>query len=373
MADKHVQYGGSNADKWLNCAGYAQLSQQVPRRPVGLAAVEGTAQHKCMEMMLENPELMPAKFLGTTVMGVEIRQDHVDALNVALTAYLDIVDSFSDEATLFSEKFVGLRGSDDDRYGGTMDAGIVHGARGAIIDFKFGQMEVDSTGEQNLFYGVCARKSIPEFSEIEELASYIIQPAYDPAIDKTVYPVMVLDRFEQTVHTAIKLSEAPNPAFIEGEWCGKFCHCKLACPAKLQRLDTLTAPNHVLDLAEVGRMRLKLKEWEKWADEADERIQHELEHGTTVPGWKLVAKRAVRAWVDEAVAIATFRRLNKKPDEYLVTKLLSPAQAEKMIGKIEVTKLATAVSSGNTIAPETDKRPAVLSPVALGQALRRLA
>lgn len=373
MADKHVERGGSNAHLWINCAGYVQLARQVPRRPVGIAAIEGTAQHTCMEMMLSNPDLEPKTFLGTTVSGVIITQEHVFALQVAIDAYMDIVESFPEDATLFSEKFVGLRGLDDDEKGGTMDAGIVAGKRGAIIDFKFGQMEVDSTGEQNLFYAVCARKSIAEFANVEEVASYIIQPAYDPAIDKTVYPVMVLDRFEQTVHTAIKLGDAPNPAFTEGEWCGKFCHAKLACPAKLQRLNTLTAPNHVLDLAELGRLRLKIKEWEKWGEEADERIQHELEHGVPVPGWKLVAKRAIRKWVDEAAAIAFFRQRKVPESDYIVTKLISPAGAEKIVPKAEIAKLANPVSSGNTIAPMDDKRPAVLPPAALGQALRRLA
>lgn len=372
MADKHVERGGSNAHLWINCAGYISLARQVPRRPVGVAAIEGTAQHTCMEMLLNNPDLTPDKFLGTTVSGVMITQEHVNAIQVALDAYMDIVESFPEDATLFSEKFVGLRGLDDPEYGGTMDAGVVHGKRGAMIDFKFGQMEVDSSGEQNLFYGVCARNSIAAFKGVEEFESYIIQPAYDPAIDKTIYPAMTLDRFEQTVRAAIRLGEAPNPAFVEGEWCGNFCHCKLACPAKLQRLDTLTAPNHVLDLAEVGRLRLKLKEWEKWADEADERIQHELEHGVPVPGWKLVAKRAIRQWVDEAAAIAKFKSLKIPSTTYLVTKLLSPAQAEKVLPKAEVTKLANPVSSGNTIAPIDDKRPSVLPPAALGQALKRL-
>lgn len=371
MPEKHVLYGGSNAERWLPCAGYASLSKLVPRKPVGQAAIDGTAQHKCMEMMLEDPDLEPKKFLGTTVLGVEITQEHVFALEVALEAYCEIVDSYPEDATIFSEKFVGLRGVDDEEIGGTMDAGIVCGDKGAIIDFKFGQIEKGADGSQNLFYGVCARKSIPAFAGVKELASYIIQPAYDPAIDKIVYTDAILDRFEQTMRNAISASQAPNPHYTEGEWCG-WCEGKLACPAKLQRLNTLTAPNHVLDLAELGKLRLKLKEWEKWADDADERIQHELEHGVPVPGWKLVAKRAIRQWTDEAAAVLKFKNLKIPVSSYMITKLISPAQAEKILPKNEVAKLANPVSSGNTIAPEGDKRPAVLAPAALGQALKRL-
>jgi hypothetical protein len=371
MPEKHVLYGGSNAERWLPCAGYANLSKQVPRKPAGQAALDGTAQHKCMEMMLEDETLEPEKFLGSVVMGVEITLAHVDALKVALDAYCEIVESFPEDAVIFSEKFVGLRGVDDAEIGGTMDSGIVAGDRGAIIDFKFGQVEKAATGEQNLFYAVCARKSIPQFGGVKQLTSYIIQPAFDPATDKITYTDAILDQFETTMRAAISASQAPNPAFTEGPHCG-WCEGKLACPAKVQRLSTLTAPNHVLDLAEVGRLRLRLKEWEKWAEDADERIQHELEHGVAVPGWKLVAKRAIRQWTDEAAAILKFRNLKIPATSYMVSKLISPAQAEKLIPKKEVEKLANPVSSGNTIAPEGDKRPAVLAPAALGQALKRL-
>lgn len=371
MPEKHVLYGGSNAERWLPCAGYPNLSKLVPRRPVGRAAEEGTAQHKCMEMMLEDPELEPEKFLGSTVLGVQITQEHVEALKIAIEAYCEIVDSFPEDALIFSEKFVGLNGADDEEVGGTMDSGIVHGTRGAIIDFKFGQIEKAAAGEQNLSYSVWSRRSIAAFKDVETIESYIIQPAYDPAIDKIVHTAAILDRFEITMRAAISASKSPNPDYTEGSHCG-WCEGKLACPPKLQRLATLTAPNHVLDLAEIGRLRLRLKEWEKWGEEADERIQHELEHGVAVPGWKLVAKRAIRQWIDESAAVLKFKNLKIPASAYMITKLISPAQAEKILPKVEVAKLASPVSSGNTIAPESDKRPAVLAPAALGQALRKL-
>jgi hypothetical protein len=371
MPEKHVLYGGSNAERWLPCAGYPNLSKQVPRRPTGQAALDGTAQHKCMEMLLEDPDLEPEKFLDTTVLGVKITMEHVYALKIALEAYCEIVEGYPENAEIFSEKFVGLNGPGDEEVGGTMDSGIVCGKRGAIIDFKFGQIEKAAAGEQNLFYAVCARKSIESFAGVEELTSYIIQPAYDPAIDKVTYTAAILDRFEMTMKAAISASKSPNPDFTEGQHCG-WCEGKLACPAKLQRLATLTAPNHVLDLAEVARLRLVLKGWEKWGEEADERIQHELEHGTKVPGWKLVAKRAIRQWKDETKAVLKFKNLRIPSTAYMVTKLISPAQAEKILPKNVVAELADPVSSGNTIAPEGDKRPAVLAPAALGQALRKL-
>jgi hypothetical protein len=86
-----------------------------------------------------------------------------------------------------------------------------------------------------------------------------------------------------------------------------------------------------------------------------------LEKDMPVPGYKLVPKRAVRQWVDEAKAFAALSSMGVEPYEQ---KLLSPAQAEKALKKSKLTlpdDLVVAVSSGSTIAPESDPRPAVLN------------
>ncbi len=376
MPDFHATYGGSNSDIWRNCHGAPGLWAQVPKRPAGAAAIRGSALHAAMERLIGEEGLTSKQFLGVTILGYTVEQPDVEALDTALEAYDEICAQYSEEAVILSERFVtfleGTGTPELPESGGSMDVGIADGRRGAIVDFKFGEGEVEATGSQNLFYSCAARRSLPVFARVEEWDCYIIQPALDPAIDKVTYPASVLDRAEQQFYTAIKLSKAPNPHFTEGEWC-KWCPAKLVCPPKVQRLATLTAPNHVLDLDELGEQLRKLKSWDKWREEAEERIQHELEHGVPIAGWKLVAKRAIRQWVDEAAAILKFRTLKVAEDKYMIRKLISPAQAEKILPKVEVAKLATPVSSGNTIAPADDKRPAVLAPAALGEALKKVA
>lgn len=375
MPDFHAVYGGSNSNIWSNCHGAPSLWKQVPRRPAGPAAIRGTALHAVMERLIGEEGLTAEQFLGVPVAGYTVQQDDILALNVALDAYDEICEKYSQNSIIFSEHFVTLLPGPDPEHaesGGTMDVGIADDTVGAIVDFKFGEGEVGAAGTQNLFYSVSARRSMPEFSRVTEWDCYIIQPAFDPAIDKTTYPASVLDRAEQQFLSAIKLSKAPNPPFTEGEWC-KWCDAKLVCPLKVQRLATLTAPNHVLDLDELGDRLAKLKSWDTWRKKAEERIQHELEHGVAVRGWKLVAKRAMRQWVDEAASILKFKTLKIPVGQYMITKLISPAQAEKVLPKTEIAKLSHPVSSGNTIAPADDKRPAVLAPAALGAALKKVA
>ena len=80
-----------------------------------------------------------------------------------------------------------------------------------------------------------------------------------------------------------------------------------------------------------------------------------------VPGYKLVAKRSTRQWVDEAEALA---KLGGTIPMYEPMKVISPAAAEKVLKKSKLAlpdDLVVAVSSGSTLAPESDPRPAVLN------------
>jgi hypothetical protein len=108
-------------------------------------------------------------------------------------------------------------------------------------------------------------------------------------------------------------------------------------------------------------------------------VQAVLEDGGEVPGWKLVQKRASRKWSDEEAVEKKLKALKiSLMDAKERPTLKSPAQIEKLCkaeGK-DFTKLADLVvseSSGTTLAPASDKRPAVVSlPKQLDQLAERL-
>jgi hypothetical protein len=304
---------------------------------------------------------------------VEIHYGFVAALEIALEAWenlLDELDEENGEIQVFSERFVS--GGPDDE-GGTVDGMIVQDTTAIFVDFKFGQHEVDAEGWQNFWYMICARREMPSlFARVQEWHSVIIQPAYEPPIARVVIPSSVLDRMEQEAMTAIAASKTPSPHYIEGEWC-RWCDAKLACPAKTRRLVTLTMPNHVLDLGDLEKMVARLREWDKWRDEAEARILHEMEHGRQFSLFKLVNKRAVRGWQSEAGTIAALKAKRIPAKDYMKpAELHSPAQMEQrgLLTKKETEPLTISVSSGVTIAPMASKAPAVLPTKALAQALK---
>jgi hypothetical protein len=370
MPTRHSVYGGSNASMWLNCPGGVALRAITPRRPTSRAAEEGTAQHEIMDMLLKDPDLQPEKFLGSTVLGIVITKEHIANVKIALEAYLEIEDSFPKATLIQSEREVEL----NEEAFGTADGIIVEGERAALFDFKFGQGAVDADAEQMWVYAVYAMKSVPQFAKVQQVELYIIQPAFDPAIDKIVVPRQALETFEQTIYAAIKVSKSPNPPFVEGEHCG-WCHAKLACPAKLQRMPTLTAPNHVLDLDELSKMLAKFEEWKDWIKEGKERLQLEIEQGGRKDElWLLTPKRATRHWKNEAEAILAFKEAGVAEDDYAPRTIVTPAVAEKgLLPKPQVGKLAVPISSGNNIALRSSGKKEVLSMAALAENLKKLA
>ena len=362
----HARFGGSSAHAWLNCSATISYCEQLPASPPNPAAVEGTAQHDVMDTMLRDPAKNPKDFKGATVKGVVIDDGHVINLEVALEAYIEVSDEFLDCEIKSEQRVVIL----DDTWG-TADVLFYNKEHLKVMDFKFGSLEIidANMNEQLMFYAVAARKTLKISPKTIELI--IVQPVMDPAMSRYTVDAAVLDAFEESIYAGRKAAMAPNPQPTEGEWC-KWRPCKLICPLKLGRIDSLTMPNHALSLDDIGARLLKIEALSDWAEEARKRIQLELEHGREVKGWKLVAKRAIRQWHDESKTIAFFKKRKFKPNQYLETKLLSPARAEKLIDKKTIATLADPVSSGQTIAPRDDKRPEIIPAAALGRALHRL-
>ena len=87
-----------------------------------------------------------------------------------------------------------------------------------------------------------------------------------------------------------------------------------------------------------------------------------LENNVKVPGFKLVNKRGTRQWVDEKEAIHWLD--GQGVEEPYTRKIISPAQAEKALKSRKIAlpeDMTVSISSGSTLVPENDPRPAVLN------------
>ena len=353
--------GGSTAKRVINCPGSVALCQQVPPKPSSKYADEGTLLHNVMaELLGSDKELRHA--LGMEYNGAKLTGDLLDEkVRPAMDAINEIDPDakleFAVERTVsFGDLLPGVFGSCD-------LIGRI-GNRAIVLDWKVGDgvaVEVEENS-QLLFYAAAAMRT-PElewvFKDATEIECIIVQP---PKIKRWVTSFDRVRQFERELVYAVKQSAKPDAPLKIGEHC-RWCAAKPICPQMTGAVDrALQTQIKELDAAQLGQMLERAAVLEDWIGDLRGLAMQVLESGNLVPGYKLVAKRATRQWRDEDSAKAALAAL-LPITEVTETTLISPAQAEKKLKKLKLglpDDQVISVSSGSTMAPESDPRPAVL-------------
>jgi hypothetical protein len=370
MADHSDIVGGSTAKRVIACPGSVQLCRKMPPKPSSVYADTGTLLHDAMASILSSTDaLQPTEsVIGMEYAGIELTQALYDEKIAVALAALEEIDP-ENVMDIAVEKIVGFGEALPGVFGSADLIGRI-GDRAVVLDWKFGDgvaVEVEENA-QALFYAAAAMRT-PEtqwaFDGVTEIECVIVQP---PFVKRWVTTPKRVVKFERQLFAAVKKALRPNAPFAAGDHC-RWCAAKPICPilsgGVMRALQTSLKALDADALAAAVRDADVLEEWIK-----DVRaLAHQLlEQGLPVPGFKLVPKRATRQWLDEDKARDALAAL-LPPDELMVSKLVSPAQAEKALKKRKIDlpgELVVAVSSGNTLAPESDPRPAVMQ---IGQQL----
>jgi hypothetical protein len=226
-----------------------------------------------------------------------------------------------------------------------------------------------------MFYAAAAMRTKESqwvFDGATEIECIIVQP---PEIKRWVTTPERIKAFENELKVAVQIAQKPNAPLENGDHC-RWCAAKPVCPKMTGAVDrAIKSQIEALDVVHIGGYLKNADMLEQWITDLRALAHQVLESGKEVPGWKLVAKRATRQWVDEELAAKELMN-DLSPDELYTKKLLSPAQAEKILKKAKKELPAShvvAISSGSTLAPVDDPRPAVLQiGVQLTQALSKL-
>lgn len=355
--------GGSTAKRVMNCPGSVALVDTVPPSLSSTYADEGTLLHDVMAQVLAGAK--PEALFGLTVGEHTFGEQHMEKIQFALDAFEELnLDEYAEEVRVdFGDLLPGVFGSAD-----------VIGYRGetaVIIDWKFGDgVPVDPyENHQGLFYAAAARRTAGlewVFGLSKEVEIVIVQPPSVKVWNTTVDRLKV---FEIDLVQAVREAQKPAAPLAAGDWC-RWCPAKAVCPLLTGAVDRAISTK--LDSLDVGQIAGYLDQaelLEQFISDLRGLATQLLEAGKPVPGWKLVPKRALRQWVNEDDTRKALAEIGLSEQDMTVTKLVSPAQAEKVLGKKRPLPdgLAVAVSSGNTLAPESDPRPAALQ---IGSQLR---
>lgn len=350
--------GGSTAKRVMNCPGSVALVQKMPPQPSSKYADEGTLLHNVIaEVVMSDKH--PEAWLGTTYNDQVLTLDLIDSKLVPALAALDEIDP-NKEMEIEAETRVGFGDLLPGVFGSTDLIGRI-GKRAVVLDWKFGDgVAVDvEENPQLMFYAAAAMRTEEAkwaFKDVEEIEMVIVQP---PQVKRWVTTPARIAQFEKDLVKAVKLAQQPDAELKIGDHC-RWCAAKPICPQMTGAVDR--ALKTQVESIDVQTLRLLGQRRHTGRLIKDLRaLAHQiLDSGAPVPGYKLVAKRGTRQWVDEAKAIAT---LGQSISMYEPMKIISPAAAEKLLKKSKLTlpdDLVVSVSSGTTLAVESDPRPAVL-------------
>lgn len=398
--------GGSTAAIRLNCPGSYQMEQKLPKvakEESSAYADEGTACHEAMAYMLANDIVDANEVLGMEFGRAEnpfvMTQELVDdCLQPAIRFFDQLVDELEQESGMLPvweiEQRVEMPGIPDAF--GTCDLVLYTSKRTVILDWKFGSgvpvkasyIQTDDDGEwevlnpQLMYYARAAQHTMPgRFGNKPDwpVSLIIAQPRArgdeNQRYTRAETDLKELEDFRWALVRAISEATGKNPRINRGEHC-RFAKCKVICPKwvgpvldlgkalEAKEARRATPIGDTFDYGDIYAAILDLAEFfEPLVKAARDQAHTYMENGGVVPGWKLVPKRAIRAWKDTKDAEAVLRGAGCTDKDLFKVELNSPAQMEKVLKKMKQElpeELVSKVSSGTTLAPEDDKRAAVI-------------
>ena len=369
MASHSLIAGGSTAKRVIKCPGSVALVAKMPPKASSTYADKGTLLHNIIASVLDSDTITPESLLGATYANETFTQDLLDEKILPALAALDAIDP-EGVMEYAVETVVGFGAYMPGVFGSADLLGRL-GNRAVVLDWKFGDgVAVDAEeNEQGLFYAAAAMRTPATqwvFEGAEEVEIIIVQP---PAVKRWVTTVKRVKEFERALKKAIKISTMPDAAIVVGDHC-RWCAAKPTCPAMTGAVDrALKVQLDALDDNTLGAYAANAVLLQGWIDDLNALVQTKIEKGYKIPGWKLVAKRGTRKWTKEDDVVHWLDGKGLEAREIYSTEIRSPAQMEKVLKKRKLAlpdELVVSVSSGDTLAPESDPRPAVLQ---IGQQL----
>jgi len=345
-------------------------------------AREGTCAHWLAERALRMGQ-DPGLWLDTTheVDGeqITITEEMVDAVRVYTDYCLALINTGPDGSQFWIEQRFNLAklnppapmfGTSDFSFWNTLTREF------EIVDFKYGQGVLVQVRDnsQLRYYALGAVVTIGR--RPVKVTTTIVQPRVhhpDSEVRSASYTFAEIVAFKEALFTAARNTQAEDAPLVPGDHC-QFCPALAICSAHHQLVQSVAQTEFTVDepatppapdKLTVDQLQLVLQHAdtiEDWLGAVRAHVAAMLERGESVPGWKLVDKRATRRWDDEDKA-KEFLEFSLASAAFAPPKLVSPAKAEELLKQIKVklpAELVTKVSSGKKLAPESDSRPARL-------------
>ena len=359
----HALLSASSAHRWLCCPPSAVASEAYPDQDTEFTR-EGTLAHEVAEHVAR---------AGTA--GIDPNAKWKDGITKEMLecakAYADYIDELkkSDDAVVLLEQRVDFSPWVPEGFG-TCDCIIIQGDTLTIIDYKYGQGVPVSAKDnpQMKLYALGALNDYGIACDTKRIEMHIFQPRLDNISDDALTADELLAWAEKTVKPVAAKAFKGKGNYNAGEHC-RFCQHAGRC-RKLRTVCTEFVETHDMrvgvpvladfEIAETLRMEPLIT---LWLRRVKEQAFSTLMDGGTVPGYKLVeGKQGNRKWTDELKVADVLKAQGYALEDITETKLLSPSNMDKAIGKKRAAELLEQyierAPGQPTVVPETDRRPA---------------
>lgn len=382
MTDKvHATLGASGAYRWLACPGSVALAKTLDKERIGsIYAAEGSLAHDLAELSLTGKSNV-RDYLGKRIAkdGFEfvVADDMIDAVETYVS-YCDNIGETADQV------FVEARVSLNEMWGGTPPVPLFGTADFIaynhkykildVVDYKHGRgVAVEITdNDQLLYYAAGALAFAP--GPVSKIITTIVQPRAEhqsgPIRSQHHDRLDLQIWFDTRLRPGVEKIVAGDTSLMTGDHC-RFCEVRGSCPA-LAKLAMSTAEMEFGGLPpgvgamsdkELGDVLSKAEIIREWIEAVRAEASQRIDRGAKVPGWKLAEKRGVRRFINEDLVESLLSSFGIPQDKTHKNSLLSVAQIEKLLDddqKEAILPLIHKQSSGTTLVPENDRRPAVV-------------
>lgn len=329
MANK-ITLRASASSRWIACPASARLSEGVPFEPSGEAAQIGTAIHALAEKCFGTGEKADA-YLGAKVEGITMTQENIEFAQ----AHIDHITNLKSElGAVKVEQYVTVIDDADIKLGGTADViGFGNGIL-EIADLKTGRVYVDADSSQMKIYALGTLAKIKS-KPVETIRLSIIQPHSGDTRTHTMTVDELIQWRNETLLPAIMEASNKDAQPKPSSNACRYCPAKVICPAQTKALELIPVKLDVKTLAPevVSDLLARADMVEDFIAALRKHATKVLEDGGVLSGWQLSPKRATRKWIDEAAAVVALEAAGIEHSKLMLTEIISPAVAEKLLGK----------------------------------------
>lgn len=358
----HALLSASSAHRWLECPPSAIAAEMYPDQDTEFTR-EGTLAHEVAEAVASGKHLPETD--AKDGIDKDITQEMLECAEAYRYYILELTTT--DRPLVMLETRVDFSPWVPEGFG-TADCIILQGDTMDVIDYKYGKGVPVSAEDnpQEKLYGLGALNDYGFAYDIEKVRLHIFQPRLNN-ISVAELTAEELLAWGDEIKPIAKQAAKGVGKYNAGSWC-KFCPHAGKC-RELTKLCSTYVTTHGLtvkvptlaphEVAEVLAMEPMISMWLKRVK--DQALASML-NGEQVPGFKVVeGKLGNRKWTDELQVLDTLIQAGYNREDVTETKLLSPANMDKALGKKKAAELLEQLidraPGAPTIALETDKRP----------------